>query len=423
MPAARMMDTGATAALHSNAIALEGGEPVRTTPLPPWPYFAPDEIEAVRSVLVSGKANYWTGTEGTSFESEFARYVGTRHAVALANGSVALELALYALGIGNGDDVIVPARSFLATASSVILRGARPVFADVDSASGNMTVDTARAALTDRTRAIIVVHLAGWPCDMDPMLDLAREYKLKVIEDCAQSHGATYKGRVTGSIGDVGAFSFCQDKIMTTGGEGGMLVTNDPMVWERAWSYKDHGKSYDAVFNREHPPGFRWLHESFGTNWRMTEIQAAIGRRQLLKLPAWLAARRRNAGLLQSHLQSISSLYLPVPPRDYGHAYYKHYAFIERTRLASGWTRERVVEAINAEGIPCIAGSCSEMYLEKAFDGTGLAPPARLPVARELGETSLMFMVHPTMKERDVLDTAAAVRKVMAAATTTAGGA
>ena len=398
-------------------LALEGGAPVRSAPLPPWPYFAPDEIEAVRAVLASGKANYWTGSEGTSFEAEFAQYVGSRYAVALANGSVALELALHALGVGEGDDVVVPARSFLATASCAILRRARPVFADVDASSGNVTAETLRAALTPRTRAVIVVHLAGWPCDMEPILALAREHGLRVIEDCAQSHGATYKGRVTGSIGHVGAFSFCQDKIMTTGGEGGLLVTDDAEVWQRAWSYKDHGKSYDAVFNREHPPGFRWLHESFGTNWRMTEMQAAIGRRQLAKLPGWIAARRRNAEGLRARLAAVPGLRLPVPLKGYGHAYYKFYAYVDAARLARDWTRERIVEAISAEGIPCISGSCSEMYLEKAFAGTGLVPASRLPVARLLGDTSLMFVVHPTMKERDLDDTAAAVRKVMAAAT------
>jgi dTDP-4-amino-4,6-dideoxygalactose transaminase len=397
-------------------LALEGGAPIRSAPLPPWPYFAPDEIEAVRAVLASGKANYWTGKEGTSFETEFAQYVGSRYAIALANGSVALELALHALGLGEGDDVVVPARSFLATASCAIVRGARPVFADVDASSGNVTAETVRAALTPRTRAVIVVHLAGWPCDMEPILALARERGLKIIEDCAQSHGATYKGRVTGSLGHVGTFSFCQDKIMTTGGEGGLLVTDDREVWQRAWSYKDHGKSYDAVFNREQPPGFRWLHESFGTNWRMTEMQAAIGRHQLAKLQGWVAARRHNAESLRARLSGIAELRLPVPAEDHGHSYYKFYAYVDPARLAPNWTRERIVEAINAEGIPCISGSCSEMYLEKAFVGTDLIPATRLPVARLLGETSLMFVIHPTMKERDLADTAAAVRKVMAAA-------
>lgn len=394
-------------------LATEGGEPIRIKTLPPWPHFAPDEIEAVRGVLLSGKANYWTGTECTSFEREFAKFVGVRYAVALANGTVALELALHALGIGPGDDVVVPARSFMATASCVVLRGARPVFADVDAVSGNLSAATVKAALTPRTRAVIAVHLAGWPCDMAPLLALAKDAGIKVIEDCAQSHGATFGGRVTGSIGDIGAFSFCQDKIMTTGGEGGMLVTDDPQVWERAWSYKDHGKSYDAVFNRDHPPGFRWLHESFGTNWRMTEMQAAIGRRQLAKLPDWLSVRRRNARLLDTELRGVAGLLLRPQPDGHGHAYYKYYAYVDPVQLARGWNRQRIIEAVTAEGVPCAEGSCSEMYLEKAFVDAGLTPAARLPVTRELGETSLMLMVHPTLKERDMLDTAAAIRKVM----------
>jgi hypothetical protein len=398
------------------ALALDGGDPVRSTPLPPWPYFAADEIEAVSGVLASGKANYWTGGECTAFEREFAEFVGTRYAVALANGTVALELALHALGIGEGDEVIVPSRSFMATASCVVLRGATPVFADVDPISGNLSAETAKAVLTPRTRAIIAVHLGGWPCDMDPLLELAREHRVKLIEDCAQSHGATYGKRVTGSIGDVGAFSFCQDKIMTTGGEGGMLVTDDPEVWSRAWSYKDHGKSYDAVFNREHPPGFRWLHESFGTNWRMTEMQAAIGRRQLAKLPAWLAARRRNARLLDAELAGVPGLVTRPQPSGHGHAYYKYYVFLDPARLARGWNRQRIIEAVTAEGIPCAEGSCSEMYLEKAFADTGFAPAERLPIARELGERSIMLMLHPTLRERDLRDSAAALRKVMSVA-------
>lgn len=398
------------------ALALEGGHPVRAAALPAWPYFAPDEIEAARKVLASGKVNYWTGDECAAFEREFADFAGARHGIALANGSVALELALYALGIGPGDDVIVPSRSYVASASCVVLRGARPIFADVDPESGNITADAVEAVLTPQTRGIIAVHLAGWPCDMDPILELAAAHDIHVIEDCAQSHGATYRGRITGSIGHIGAFSFCQDKIMTTGGEGGMLVTNDSEIWDRAWSYKDHGKSHDAVFRRNHPPGFRWLHESFGTNWRMTEMQAAIGRRQLLKLPAWVAARRRNAQLLDAELVEVPGLTLPVPSADCVHAYYKYYAFVDATRLAPGWSRERIIDAINAEGIPCISGSCSEIYLEKAFVANGLRPATRLPAARLLGETSFTLMVHPTMSRGDIIDTAAAIRKVMDAA-------
>lgn len=379
----------------------------------PWPYFAEGEIEAAVRVLQSGKVNYWTGQEGRLFEREFADFVGCRHAVAVANGSVALELALYALDIGAGDEVIVPPRTFVATASSVVLRGAKPIFADVDPDSGNITAESIKAVLTPRTRAIIVVHLGGWPCEMDDIASLAREHGLKVIEDCAQAHGATYKGRPVGSLGDVAAWSFCQDKIMTTGGEGGMVTTNDPLLWERIWSYKDHGKSYQAVYHRQHPPGYRWLHETFGTNWRMTELQSAIGRVALRKVPQWVEKRRRNAGVLMERLRQIPELRVPVPPVHIEHAYYRFYAYVRPEMLKPDWNRDRVMVEMNEAGIPCTVGSCSEVYLEKSFQQAGMQPPHRLPVARELGETSLAFLVHPTLDEEHMQDTAQVVAKVM----------
>lgn len=397
-------------------LALDGGRPLRDSPFPPWPVFAADEIEAVAAVLASGKVNYWTGETCRQFEAEFAALTGTRHAISLANGTLALELALYALDIGPGDEVIVPARTFIASASCVVARGAVPVVADVDPMSQNLTAETVRAVLTPRTRAIVAVHLAGWPCDMDSLMTLARERGLKVVEDCAQAHGATYQGRPVGSFGDCAAFSFCQDKIMTTGGEGGMLVTNDDALWQKAWAYKDHGKSYAAVFNRQHPPGFRWLHESFGSNFRMTEMQAAIGRRQLAKLPEWVAARRRNATILDAGLADIPGLRVARPPEGFGHAYYKYYAFVEAQALKAGWDATRIQEAISAEGVPCYAGSCAEIYRERAFTERGWGPRERLPVARRLGETSLMFLVHPTLGEAEMADTVAAVKKVMRAA-------
>lgn len=342
----------------------------------PWPFFEADEIDAAVRVLRSGKVNYWTGEECRQLEREFAAACGVRYAVALANGSVAIELALKACGIGPGDEVVVTPRSFMASASSVVLVGARPVFADVDPASQNITAETVRAALTPRTRAVICVHLAGWPCDMDPLTELARERDLVLIEDCAQAHGARYKGRPVGSLGHV-AFSFCQDKIMTTGGEGGMLLTDDPRVWEASWSYKDHGKSWQAVHEREHGPGFRWLHESFGTNWRLTEVQAAIGRVQLAKLGRWVEARRRNAAVLTAALADLEALRVTPPPPEVGHAYYKYYAFLRPGRLRPGWNRDRIMQEIADRGVPCFVGSCSEIYLERAFDGTGMRPAAR----------------------------------------------
>lgn len=382
----------------------------------PWPYFNEDEIEAALRVLRSGKVNYWTGEEGRQFEREFAEFTGCKHAIALSNGTVALELALRVLGVGPGDEVITTARTFIASASCAAVLGARPVAVDVDRESQNLTVDTIRQKISSRSKAIVAVHLAGWPCDMDAILELAREHGIAVVEDCAQAHGATYKGRPVGSIGDVGAFSFCQDKIMTTSGEGGMLTTNDGRLWRNAWSYKDHGKSYDAVYNREHAPGFRWLHESFGTNMRMTEVQAAIGRLALKKVPRWVATRRQYASILNERLAALPGLRLTVPPEGFGHSYYKYYAFVQPELLRAGWTRDRIMLEINARGIPCFAGSCSEIYLEGAFPSE-LRPSERLPVARELGERSLMFLLHPTLTEGDIELTASVIESVLTEAT------
>jgi dTDP-4-amino-4,6-dideoxygalactose transaminase len=381
--------------------------------LPTWPIFEVDEIQAVTAVMQSGRVNYWTGNESREFEREYAEYLGVQHTIALHNGTQALELALYAFDVGAGAEVITTARTFIASASAAVMRGCVPVIADVDPVTQNMTADAIRPLITAKTKAIIAVHLAGWPCDMDPIMALAEEYGLIVIEDCAQAHGAFYKGRPVGSIGHAGAFSFCQDKIMTTGGEGGLLALNDTDIWKKAWAYKDHGKSYDAVYNRQHPPGFRWLHDSFGTNWRMLEIQAAIGRIQLRKLPHWIERRRRNAAVLSHRLSRHQALRLTTPNQDILHSYYKYYVFVRPEQLAAGWDRDRVMNAITAQGVPCFSGSCSEIYLEKAFVDAGYGPQERLPVAQELGETSLMFLVHPTLDLEDMKRMADAVDAVM----------
>lgn len=382
-----------------------------------WPIISEDEIDAVTRVLRSGHVNYWTGEECRLFEKEYSSFVGTKYSVALANGTLALETALHALNIGPGDEVVVPSRTFIATASCVVMRGAHPVIADIDPDSQNITVDTLREVITSKTKAVIVVHLAGWPCNMDPILEFAKDHGLYVIEDCAQAQGARYKGRCVGSFGEVAVFSFCQDKIMTTGGEGGMLTTNNKDIWEKAWSFKDHGKNYDVVHQNDHAPGFRWLHESFGTNGRMTEMQAVIGRVQLRKVPAWIQARRRNAEKLNSYFLKIPALRVPMPSSDYAHSYYKYYAFVRQEALKQGWDRDRIMNSIEQGGVPCQTGSCSEIYLEKAFQRMGLQPKARLKVARELGETSLMFLVHPTLTDDEMAFVNGVVQKVMMKAT------
>ncbi len=387
------------------------------TPFSPWPSFTVEEGDAVRDVILSNKVNYWTGQECREFEKEFASWADTEYAIALANGTVALDVALQALGIGAGDEVIVTPRTFLASVSSIVNVGAVPVFAEVDRDSQNITDETICAVLTPRTKAVICVHLAGWPCDMDPIMVLANEHGLKVIEDCAQAHGARYKGRTVGSIGHVGAWSFCQDKIMTTGGEGGMVTTNDRGLWARMWSIKDHGKSWEAVYEREHTPGFRWLHESFGTNWRMMEVQAVIGRIQLRRMDSWQRSRLANCQRIWTAAKALPGVRVPEIPKGTLHAGYKCYVFIEPGALAKGWSRDRILSEISAMGVPCFSGSCSEVYLEKAFDNTGWRPAERFAVARELGETSMMFLVHPTLTAAEIEKTCSTLERVMLAAT------
>ncbi|MFV2029401.1 DegT/DnrJ/EryC1/StrS family aminotransferase [Neisseria sp. S1] len=372
------------------------------TALSPWPSFTQEEADAVSKVLLSNKVNYWTGNECREFEKEFATFADTEYAIALGNGTLALDVALKAMNIGAGDDVIVTSRTFLASASAIVTAGANPVFADVDLNSQNITAETIRTVLTPATKAIIVVHLAGMPAEMDDIMALAEEKNLWVIEDCAQAHGAKYKGKSVGSIGHVGAWSFCQDKIMTTGGEGGMVTTNDKELWSKMWSYKDHGKSFDAVYNRQHPPGFRWLHESFGTNWRMMEMQAVIGRIQLKRMPEWTAKRQANAVRLSQSLSQFGCIRLVEVPDYIVHAQYKFYAFVKPEKLKPEWNRDRIVNELTALKVPCYQGSCSEVYLEKAFDNTPWRPKERLKNAVELGDTSLMFLVHPTLSDEEI---------------------
>ena len=377
------------------------------TQFSPWPSFTQEEADAVSQVLLSNKVNYWTGTECREFEKEFAAWAGTDYAVALANGTLALDVALQAMRIGEGDEVIVTPRSFIASVSTVVNAGAMPVFADVDNNTGNISATTIAPKITDKTKAIICVHLAGWPCDMDGIMALAKQHNLWVIEDCAQAHGAKYKGKPVGSIGHVGAWSFCQDKIMTTGGEGGMVTTNDKALWQKMWEYKDHGKNYDSIYHKQHPPGFRWLHDSFGTNWRMMEMQAVIGRIQLKKMAEWTNIRTQNAKILRDALTQFAGeqQFLRIPDIEFHqvmggdsvHAYYKYYVYVRPENLPENINRDSILNALNEKKIPCFSGSCSEIYLEKAFDSHPSRPNGRLTVAKELGETSLMFLIHPTL--------------------------
>lgn len=371
-------------------------------PFSPWPCFDAAEKQAVLDVMDSNKVNYWTGQQCREFEKKFAQYFESDYAVAVANGTVALDLAWQALALPAGSEVIVTSRTFIASVSSIVLAGLTPVFVDIERDSQNISAATIAPHITKNTSAILCVHLAGWPCEMDDIMALAKKHELFVVEDCAQSHGAKYKGRSTGSIGDIAAWSFCQDKIMTTAGEGGMVTTNRKDLWEKVWSFKDHGKSYSAIYEKDHPPGFRWLHESFGTNWRMLEVQAAVGLKQLEKMPAWTAKRQAYGQQILATAQQFKALRVPTEPDYIEHAFYKCYVFVEAQHLKADWNRDRIIEAINALQVPCFSGSCSEVYLEKAFDNTNYRPKQALQNAIELGQTALMFLVHPTLQNNEI---------------------
>lgn len=383
------------------------------TQFTPWPCYSQEEADAVSNVLLSNKVNYWTGQVTRDFEKAFAEFADTKHAVAVANGTLALDLAFAALDLPKGSEVIVTSRTFIASVSSIVNAGLTPVFADVELDNQNISAETISEALTEKTSAILCVHLAGWPCEMDDIMALAEQHDLKVIEDCAQAHGATYKGKSVGSIGHFGAWSFCQDKIMTTGGEGGMLTVNDETLWRKAWAYKDHGKSYKAVYETEHPPGYRWLHESFGTNWRLTEMQSAVGLIQLSRMQKWTATRNKYAEKILGVLKQYPFIHVPEVPSHIGHAFYKCYAFVNLKQIGNKITRDEIIDLINEQGVPCYSGSCSEVYLEKAFDNKAFKPKERLKNAVELGETSLMFLVHPTLKEDEIEKTCNVIEQIL----------
>ena len=284
---------------------------------PNWPEYSAQEAEIVTEVLRSGRVNYWTGEQGRLFEQEFAAYHDVSHGIAVSNGSVALGIALRALELPANAEVIVTPRTFIASVSEILLAGATPVFADVDRDSQNLTAESIEAVLSDKTAAVLVVHLAGWPCDMPAITELARKRNIYVIEDCAQAHGAAIGDKKIGSWGDIAAFSFCQDKIMTTGGEGGMILTGSDRLADYCWSFKDHGKSAKLMSGPSDGSGFRWVHERVGTNLRMTEMQSAIGRHQLKHLEQSIEQRNINARILHDRFKGINGLRTPWPADEY----------------------------------------------------------------------------------------------------------
>lgn len=377
-----------------------------------WPQINDKMINRVSDVLKSGKLNQWNNNSVKEFETKFAKYIGCNYAVAVFNGTVALELCIKTLGLKEDDEVIVTPRTFIASASCCAYYGIKPVFVDVDINSQNITLETIKSAITEKTKAVILVHLAGWPCELEEICNYCREKGIYIIEDCAQAHGAKYKEKSVGTWGDINAWSFCQDKIITTGGEGGMVTTNCPHLYKKAWSIKDHGKDYDTVFNKQHPPGFRWLHKNIGTNWRMLPMQAVIGIEALELLDSWVDHRRKIASIYNENLKELASkgnIRLTFPGEDIFHSYYKYYFFIKSDKFKI--TRDEIIQKINNNEIVATVGSCSEIYLEKALNQ--FKPEENLSNTKKLFETSIMLLCDPTISEEKSLENIKIIKDIL----------
>lgn len=360
-----------------------------------WPYHSEDEISAVADVLRSGKTNYYSGPNGQAFEAEFAEYTGAKYAIAVTNGTAALELALHGIQIPRGSEVIVPCRTFMATASAVVTAGGYPVLADID-ATLNVTVETLEARRTRNTSAVIVVHYAGLPCDMDAIMKWADYHDIVVIEDCAHAHGARINGRHVGTFGAAGCFSFCVGKTMSLGGEGGMVITNDENPYRRMGARRDHGR-YQMVGSKDMTE-FKWTVEAFGTNLRMTEMQSAIGRIQLKKLDDWVRRRNQIAAAYDAILGGIPT------PTNKSHGRYMYMAYVD--------DRDRKMIELQGMGIAARLGGCPNIGHEAVFAGHSGAQEC--PVADELGKRTLSLPVYPTMTDRDVETVLKAVEAVCA---------
>jgi dTDP-4-amino-4,6-dideoxygalactose transaminase len=372
-----------------------------------YPYYPPKLIKKVSQTLKSGKVNYWTGNEGILFEKEFSNYVGNNYSIAVSNGSVALELALKALNLKKNDKIIVTPRSFIISASCVQNLNLKPVFADID-VNGNLSIEGIKKSYSKKVKAIILVHLNGLPCDLDPIIKFAKKFKLKIVEDCSQAHGALYKNKPIGSLGDVAIWSFCQDKIISTGGEGGMISTNNKKIWEKCWSMKDHGKNYYSVFYKKHKIGFKWLHDSYGSNYRMTEIQAVLGRYQLKNLNSQIKTRNTIARKVINSLKLFWTKHKLIQEINFKcsgcklinlknncsncrHSFYRLNFFININRKK----KLELLTHLKNKNVNCNEGPCPEIYNEKVFKKMKIIPSKKLINAILLGNKSIVYQINP----------------------------
>jgi dTDP-4-amino-4,6-dideoxygalactose transaminase len=352
----------------ADTLAIDGGPKAVTNELTGWPQFDDEAIKAVEDVLRSGKVNYWTGPKGMAFEEEFAAWQGSKFAVSTSSGTSALHAALSALGIGPGDEVIVPSYTFIASSFSIVQAGAVPRFADVNLDDHCLSVGSAEKLINKRTKAIMPVHLYGNVCDMDPILELARKHGLYVIEDNAEAFGGSYKGKRTGTLGHMAACSFCQNKTFTTGGEGGMVTTDDEELAWNARSFRDHGYDVKERLNLlEMEQKLPYIHNMVGWNYRMTEMQSAIGLAELERMDSWnMPARRRNAHVIMDAIKDLPQVkYMPIDTDERRNGWYVLAFSLDIENMDCDISQ--FVAAAGAEGAPCWKVFWPQCHTEKAF--------------------------------------------------------
>ena len=327
-----------------------------------WPSFTSKEINQVSLILKSGKVNYWTGKYCKIFEKNFSNYHKIKYSVTVNSGTSALECAIKSLNLKQGSEIITTPRSYYTSASSIINCGMKPKFSDISIDSQNLDPIKLEKSINKKTKAIICVHLSGYPCDMNRILKIAKENKIYVIEDCSQAHGASILNKKVGSFGDISAWSFCQDKIISTGGEGGMVATNKLTLYKKVLSIKDNGRNYEKIKRISYSGSFNYIHDFIGSNYRMTEIQAIIGISQLKRLDQMILRRNSNAKVFNNYFHDLDNIFLLLQNSKNTNAYYRYYLFVKKSK-----NQKILINKIRSKGIECIAGSCPEIYLEKYF--------------------------------------------------------
>jgi dTDP-4-amino-4,6-dideoxygalactose transaminase len=367
-----------------------------------WPYVSKQEHKIVSDVLKSNKLNYWTGLQCKSFEKEFSSFFGKKYGVSVCNASVALDISLRSLNLPQGSEIIVTPRSYVSSASCVLNNNLKPIFADIDINSQNLSPKSIEKKINKKTKAIILVHLSGYPCEMDKIVKIAKKNKILIIEDCSQSHGAKYRNKFTGSFGDIAIWSFCNDKIMNTLGEGGMICVNNEKIYKKIWSLKDCGKNLDKIMNKaSNKFDFKWVHDSQGTNLRMTEVQAAVGRYQLRQLNNSIKIRQRNASIIYRALKNSKIAIIPKIPTYISHSFYRCYVLLDKKKINNKWSKTKMIKYLNSSGIECNSGSCPEIYREGVFKKFNGRIKARNN-ARSINQSTISFKVHPTISLKNM---------------------